>query len=43
MIDRATTIVLTGIQGAGKSTVGPLLAARFERGAFIDADRARRG
>jgi gluconate kinase len=31
-------IVLTGIQGAGKSTIGPLLAAKFERGAFVDAD-----
>lgn len=31
-------IVLTGIQGAGKSTIGPLLAARFQRSAFVDAD-----
>ncbi len=31
-------IVVTGIQGAGKSTVGALLAARFERGAFVEAD-----
>jgi chloramphenicol 3-O-phosphotransferase len=31
-------IFISGNQGAGKSTIGPLLAARFERGAFIDAD-----
>jgi gluconate kinase len=31
-------IVLTGIQGAGKSTIGRLLAERFERSAFVDAD-----
>lgn len=38
MIDHPAIIVLTGIQGAGKSTIGPLLAAQFERSAFIDAD-----
>ena len=38
MLERPAIIVITGIQGSGKSTVGPLLAARFERGAFIDAD-----
>jgi gluconate kinase len=31
-------IVVSGIQGAGKSTVGRLLAERFARGAFVDAD-----
>ena len=31
-------IVITGVQGAGKSAVGPILARRFERGAYIDAD-----
>jgi adenylylsulfate kinase-like enzyme len=31
-------IVVTGIQGAGKSTVGQLLAARFKLGAYVEAD-----
>ncbi len=31
-------IVITGVQGAGKSTVGPILARRSKRGAYIDAD-----
>jgi adenylylsulfate kinase-like enzyme len=38
MPDEAKIIVVSGIQGAGKSTTGPLLAARFEKSAFIDAD-----
>lgn len=38
MPDDARIIVITGVQGAGKSTIGPLLAARFKRSAFIDAD-----
>jgi adenylylsulfate kinase-like enzyme len=38
MPDDAKIIVISGIQGAGKSTIGPLLAARFERSVFIDAD-----
>jgi adenylylsulfate kinase-like enzyme len=38
MLERPAIIVVTGIQGAGKSTVGPLLAARFERGAYVEAD-----
>ncbi|MEO8458674.1 MAG: phosphotransferase, partial [Chloroflexota bacterium] len=38
MPDDAKIIVVSGIQGAGKSTTGPLLAARFEKSAFIDAD-----
>jgi hypothetical protein len=38
MLDRSAILVVTGIQGAGKSTVGRLLAGRFTRGAFVDAD-----
>jgi hypothetical protein len=38
MASDARIIFLTGIQGAGKSTIGPLLAAKFEKGAFVDAD-----
>ena len=35
-------IVITGIQGAGKSTVGRLLAAEYERGVHIEADVLQR-
>jgi chloramphenicol 3-O-phosphotransferase len=42
MADRSAIIVITGIQGAGKSTVGRLLAARFARGAFVEADALQR-
>lgn len=38
----ARIIVVTGVQGAGKSSVGRLLAARFERGAYIEADALQR-
>lgn len=31
-------IVVTGIMGSGKSTVGRLLAQRFSRGVYIEAD-----
>ena len=33
-----TLFVLSGTQGAGKSTVSRLLASRFERGAWVSAD-----
>lgn len=35
---RRAIILVTGIQAAGKSTVGRLLAERFERGVFIEGD-----
>jgi chloramphenicol 3-O-phosphotransferase len=38
MADEAKIIVVSGVQGAGKSTVGLALAKRFARGAYIDAD-----
>lgn len=42
MIDRTAIIVVSGVQGAGKSTVGRRLAARFVRGAFVEADSLQR-
>jgi len=41
-VSDAKIIVVTGVQGAGKSTVGRLLAGRFERGAFVEADALQR-
>jgi hypothetical protein len=35
---RRGIFLVTGAQAAGKSTVGPLLAERFDRGAFIEGD-----
>lgn len=35
---RRAVFLVTGIQAAGKSTVGRLLAERFARGAFIEGD-----
>lgn len=31
-------LILTGPPGSGKSTVGPLVAASFDRSAVLDAD-----
>jgi hypothetical protein len=42
MLERTAIIVVTGIQGAGKSTVGRLLAGRFARGAFVEVDALQR-
>jgi predicted kinase len=35
---RSVIIVVTGVPGAGKTTVAAALAARFERGVHIEAD-----
>ena len=37
-----TLFVVSGTQGAGKSTVAQLLARRFERGAWVSADALQR-
>lgn len=36
-----SAVLITGIQAAGKSTVGRMLARRFPRGAFIEGDLMR--
>ncbi|HEX2172502.1 MAG TPA: AAA family ATPase [Dehalococcoidia bacterium] len=38
----ATLFVISGTQGAGKSTVARLLAERFERGAWVSGDALQR-
>lgn len=38
LTERHVVVLLTGISAAGKSTVGNLLARRFERGVHIDGD-----
>ena len=40
--DESTLFVVSGTQGAGKSTVARLLAERFERGAWVSADALQR-
>ena len=35
-------VVVSGIPGAGKSTVSPLLAATFERGVHVEADEVHK-
>jgi len=35
-------IIVSGVPGAGKSTVAALLAARFERAVHVEADRLQR-
>jgi adenylylsulfate kinase-like enzyme len=42
MLDRPAIIVVTGIQGAGKSTIGRLLAGHFALSAFVEADALQR-
>ena len=37
-----TLFVISGTQGAGKSTIARLLAERFERGAWVSADALQR-
>jgi predicted kinase len=39
---KPTLFVVSGTQGAGKSTVARLLAERFERGAWVSADALQR-
>lgn len=40
--ERGRIIVVSGMQGAGKSTVSAALAARFDRGAHVSADMLQR-
>lgn len=35
-------VIVSGVPGAGKSTIAPLLAARFERGVHVEADALQR-
>jgi chloramphenicol 3-O-phosphotransferase len=39
---RAAIFVISGTQGAGKSTVAALLARRFQRGVHVSADRLQK-
>lgn len=42
LADRQVVILLTGVMGAGKSTVAGLLASKFARGVNVDGDAFRR-
>jgi len=35
-------IMVLGVPGAGKSTIAPLLASRFDRGVHVEADALQR-
>ncbi len=41
-LEEPAIIVVSGVQGAGKSTVARLLAERFQRGVHIEADTLQR-
>ncbi len=38
LTEQRVVVLITGISGAGKSTVGDLLARRFDRGVHVDGD-----